>query len=158
MWGKKADTDAINFEWPTQEIMDQWPEDVHLKSITFSTFGVSQTVVSSVQCTLSTDEKSPLFDTKGVDQHHSKTINFDAARPVRSVQARDNSNSPYTHAVTFLDRDGSVIDIYNPNNDAREGVVHAIAEDEELIGVYGVRNKANSYFSNFGFIVKIKQV
>ena len=57
--------------------------------------------------------------------------------------------------MTFLDKNGGVIDHYNPNNRARQGNIHEIAENEELIGVYGVRNKAE-WLSTFGFIVKVR--
>ena len=101
--------EAINFEWPTQEIADQWQNDVSLKSITFSTFSERDIVVSSVQCTLSTDEESPLFNTEGKDQCRAKIINFDAKKPVRSVQVYSNDHS-FVCRVMFLDKEGGLID------------------------------------------------
>ena len=60
--------------------------------------------------------------------------------------------------MTFLDTTGGEIDCYNPYNDHRDGPVHEIADKEELIGVYGVRDKkGKKCFSSFGFIVKVKQ-
>lgn len=35
MWGELVDPEQINFEWPTQEMLDFMPNDVSLKSITF---------------------------------------------------------------------------------------------------------------------------
>lgn len=155
MWGEQVAADAINFEWPTQAMIDQWPADVSLKAITFST---SDRVgsIASVQCTLSTNEQSPLFDTTGVQLYHSKTIYFDANRPVRSVQARDD-NSDFIYRVTFADKDRRDIDCYNPNIWNKDGIkTHAIAENEDLIGVYGVRNKEH-WFTSFGFMVRVKE-
>ena len=34
MWGKQVRPDEINFEWPTQEILDGMQSDVSVKSIT----------------------------------------------------------------------------------------------------------------------------
>ena len=48
MWGWQVAADDINFEWPTQEMLDQWPEDASLKSITFSTFNPGSFNISSV--------------------------------------------------------------------------------------------------------------
>ena len=61
MWGEQVAADAINFEWPTQEIFDEWPLDVSLKSITFSDSSKQTSFISSVQCTISTGEVSPRF-------------------------------------------------------------------------------------------------
>ena len=58
--------------------------------------------------------------------------------------------------MTFLDKNGDEIGCYNPEKNIKNGPVHEIADDEELIGVYGVRNKQKC-FSSFGFIVKVKQ-
>ena len=89
MWGQQVTLDKIDFEWPTQEMLDRWLPDVSLKSITFSTYDQNGAEVSSVQCMLSNNESSPLFDISGRSQFHKKTINFDANRPVKSVQAID---------------------------------------------------------------------
>ena len=73
---------------------------------------------------------------------------------MRSVQANETGDSIYR--VTFLDENEKEIDCYNPFNHAREGPVHKLAANEQLIGVYGVRNKNNPWFSSFGSIVKVK--
>ena len=104
MWGGQVAVDEINFEWPTQEIADQWPTDVSLKSIQFSV-GRQGILLSSVECFLSTDKTSPLFNTTGQGQ-------FDANRPIRRVQAISGFVGIYR--VTFLDRDTNEVDSYNP--------------------------------------------
>ena len=86
------------------------------------------------------NQPSPLFDTTGTVQFRQKIINFDVNRPVKSVQARSGSNC--ASKVYFLDKDGQEIDFFNPGNFEREGIIHGIGDNnEELIGVYGVRNK-----------------
>ena len=60
--------------------------------------------------------------------------------------------------MTFLDKNGAEIDFYNPCNNPRGGPIHEIADNEELIGVYGVRNKNKNNLSTFGFIVKVRLV
>lgn len=56
MWGEQAAAHEINFEWPTQEMVNRWPQEVTLQSITFSTRAQTIFTVSSVQCTVSTGE------------------------------------------------------------------------------------------------------
>ena len=58
--------------------------------------------------------------------------------------------------MTFLDKNGGEIGFYDPDDHLRDGLIREIGDDEELIGVYGVRNKKH-YFTSFGFIVKVRQ-
>lgn len=140
MWGEQVKSDAINFEWPTREIFDRWPSNVSIKSITFSIRDKNYgSYISSVECAISTDEKSPLYDTTGQGQHVAKTIDFAAQRPVKTVEAMNDGCG--ISRVTFLDKNGAEIGCYNPKNKSRGGPMHEIADNEELIGVYGVRNK-----------------
>ena len=69
--------DKINFEWPTQSMMDEMetPEKVQMKSITFSK--VSSDAISRVQCTLSNGMTSPVFEVQSANHEAEKTIEFD---------------------------------------------------------------------------------
>ena len=58
--------------------------------------------------------------------------------------------------MKFLDKNFYEIESYNPVDLQRDGPIHEIADNEELIGVYGVRNK-KYYLTSFGFIVKVRQ-
>ena len=68
----------------------------------------------------------------------------------------------YIFRITFLDKDGEAIGSYNPGGHSKKcEEIHAIGDKEELIkeeliGVYGVRNKNPSYFTSFGFIAMIR--
>ena len=52
MWGRKYDTNKINFEWPTQEVFDKMNHDVKMKSIEFSD-NAAGAAITSVRCYLS---------------------------------------------------------------------------------------------------------
>ena len=54
-----------------------------------------------------------------------------------------------------MDEAGNEVSVYNPSNDTHNTTSYRLNYDEELIGVYGVKDK-RSYFSGFGFIVKVK--
>ena len=59
--------------------------------------------------------------------------------------------------ITFLDREGSEINSYNPNNIEKKGPIHELAsENEQLIGVYGIKDQFK-HLTGFGFIVAVKQ-
>ena len=132
------------------------PADVSLKSILLASFpGTNVGSISFTQCTLSSGDASPLFSNENMkEQSMPKVIDFDANRKVRRVQAGNGSAN--IRRLTFLDKEGNEIDSYNPNNRDRSGQVHEIGENEELIGVYGVKDLDN-WFNSFGFIVKVRQ-
>ena len=45
---------------------------------------------------------------------------------------------------------------YNPHERNDPVIEQVLREDEELIGVYGVKDKSN-YLTTFGYIVKIRE-
>ena len=53
-----------------------------------------------------------------------------------------------------MDQEENIISQYNPYN-RTFGETFPIAENEEIIGVYGDKDNGKS-FRNFGFIVKVK--
>ena len=57
-----------------------------------------------------------------------------------------------------MDANGNEVKSYNPHGLGRGVIEHSLAENEELVGVYGVYNKRNSwyYFKSFGFLVRWK--
>ena len=86
-----------------------------------------------------------------------RVIHFDGSKKVRRVQAVGHSLS-YIFCLTFLDKEGNEIDSFNPmaQDSYKNGQIHEIGESEDLIGVYGQKDKDNK-FSSFGFIVKVRQ-
>ena len=154
-WGRQNPGDTI-FEWPTKEILDRMPLEVTLKSLEFCTYKPDDHMISSVRCILSNNEVSPVFiKADDLQQYRHKVINFDACSRVQKVQAIGCKYGVFR--VTFLDNKSDEIDSYNPRNRAREGTVHEIKDNEELIGVYGVKDK-DQYFTKFGFIVRVRQL
>ena len=68
LWGQK-DESLINFEWPTKDMIEDLPADVTLKSLKFKEIHKG-CAISSVKCTLTNGQESPLFEMKG--QHHAR--------------------------------------------------------------------------------------
>ena len=125
--------------------------DVSIKSIEFQT----DLALSSVKVNLSNGQSSPVFENSDHHPHHfAKTITFDPNTPIRAVSARDIKD--YTGNIKFLDSRENELYSYNPGSWRSKTVTHQIAENEELIGVYGVKDK-EAYLTSFGFIVKVKK-
>ena len=59
--------------------------------------------------------------------------------------------------VTFFTKSGAEIDSYSTKTMMTKGGgnYHELEENEELIGVYGVKNKNKYQFTSFGFIVLV---
>lgn len=116
---------------------------------------VGSTYISSVRCFMSNGETSPVLTREGVYSVDAKTINFDPVRnPVRFIQAWDHCNS--TRRLTFLDKNQNEIDHYDPSGSyAREGTIHELAPNEQIIGVYCHHQSHERWFTSFGFIVKV---
>ena len=76
--------------------------------------------------------------------------------PVRKVQAADrNRERTNICAVWLFDENGTQVAQYNPWDwDVYQGELVELRENEEIIGVYGVKDKVD-WFSNFGFIAKV---
>ena len=76
---------------------------------------------------------------------------------MRKVIATSNSNPwRFVTALKFLDKYDEQICSYNPNERNDPVIEQDLREDEEIIGVYGVKDKSN-YLTTFGYIVKIRE-
>ena len=52
LWGEQVEPHEINFEWPTQELLNKLPADLSLKALEFSKSTVMGVNISTVRCTL----------------------------------------------------------------------------------------------------------
>ena len=74
--------------------------------------------------------------------------------PISAVSGSDMTTA--TSAITFYDPAGAIVSEYRPFDRDWNVKTYDIAENEQIIGVYG-RHNANRWFNSFGFIVKVKQ-
>ena len=58
-WAQRVVAEKINFEWPTQAMLDQMPPGVSLKSLHFKSISG---LITSVKCTLTNGIESPVFE------------------------------------------------------------------------------------------------
>ena len=157
MWGLKVKKNQIDFEWPTQEIVNAFQSKFKLRTFCFKT---RNSYVSSVQCILSNGQVSPLFESQnrelvgGFPHQYPININFDDNTPIRSVAASVESFA--VRRIQFLDANRVVQCSYNPLQNQDRVSERILEENEELIGVYGQKYFL-SYFAGFGFLVLVKQ-
>ena len=128
--------------------------NVSLKSIEFKKYHDEGAAMSSVRVNLSNGYSSPVFENVYWTEHSNhETITFDPSTPIREVAAHDGKY--WAGNIHFRDSEGKDISVYNPSNDTHQTTEYRFGDNEELIGVYGIKDK-RSYFSSFGFIVKVK--
>ena len=78
---------------------------------------------------------------------------------MRTVGAQDGMklrDTPWVAKLSFWDAKGERICEYNPNDSSLEQVKHQIKENEQLIGVYGVKGMDDKLYS-FGFMVRSRK-
>lgn len=93
---------------------------------------------------MSNGESSAVFENSNYSQQaNHETINFDPNIPIRAVEAFDISHhtGSYTYRIRFMDSEGNEVYAYNPRNTTVKTTSYQILENEELIGIYGVKNK-----------------
>ena len=79
---------------------------------------------------------------------------------MRAVGAQDGEilrNNRRVRDLKFWDAKGDKICEYNPSDSKLGQSKHRVEENEELIGVYGVKGMDNE-FTCFGFLVKVRQL
>ena len=85
-----------------------------------------------------------MFIKDGAMQYRTRLFEFNSNRKVRRVQAYDgNGRGDYVCSVSFIDKEGNEMCYFRPISKYHpQAPGHEIRENEELIGVYGVKNKA----------------
>lgn len=144
LWGKTGGK-TINFEWPSKALLDTMPADVRLQSLDFKGANDgdeddSDVAIASVKVTLTNDFSSKVFEKQGVVYVDQKTLVFDAKKQIKRVQGADsNGRWGEVKAVKFMDKGGNELGIYDPDEEIDyAGKAQLLADNEDLIGVYGV--------------------
>ena len=154
MWACNGTTaDQVNFEWPTVAMIMNMPANVFLKSIELKASDRRSPSLSSVRCVLSTDQSSPIFQRQGMQHHFYKKTNFEEGT-VKRVAANVSDG---TKRLTFLSEEREQIGNYILADHYGEEQEFWLKENEELIGVYGVKDQQD-WLTGFGFIVKVNKV
>ena len=68
---------------------------------------------------------------------------------------QSHAGADYINSIYFLDKASVEIASYKPGTSSKTGPAFDIAENEEIFGVCGVKDKKD-WFTSFGFIVRIK--
>merc|ERR1712051_44617 len=143
--------------WPSEEAWALMDPNTSVTSMEFSRPENTFWELASVRLNYSDGETVFLENiTHGTSfpMQDFKTIDFDESRPISAVKAGGNKYGAF--ALYFLDEEGEIIAEYDPKNKSTENhITYPIAENEEIIGVYGHKDTART-FKNFGFIVKEK--
>ena len=120
------------------------PSGTALTSLTFKS-GFKEHIiwnrVCSVQCHLTNNQESPVFEKAGVTFKDLKVVNFPTDTQVRTVYGREGDRDRCVHKIEFLDNEGNSIGEFDPLNAGKgNGQEFNIGENESLIGVYGVKD------------------
>lgn len=114
LWGEQVPAEMVNFQWPTEEQLEKSTQETYLASMTFKEV-FNQQKICSVQCTLSDNVSSPVFEKEGCSFKEPCTVNFDEERPVKSIYGRvcsDEANC--VQRIDFIDKEGKQIGQFDP--------------------------------------------
>ena len=119
--------------------------DVRLTSISYKYDGNFNGDFTSFQCTLSNGDASPFYESE--DCYHSQTwtVNLDPDQRVAQVQMGSaNGHADWLRVMNLIGDDGAILHaMHGPmNTGLAPFITHDIAENEELVGIYGVYNQA----------------
>ena len=133
-------------------MIDEMPPDVKLEALDLQKcWGVWY--FSSVRCILSNSVASPLFQKVGPVHDHPRSMDLaevQARAKIRAIGASQDAKGMWR--IQFMDKARNMLYEYNPDRHNHGTTVFEMAANEELIGVYGVKDK-QSYFTSFGFLV-----
>ena len=153
MWGQVHDHSKVDFQWPTLEIFEAMPPDTRLKTILVQSDNISMDrSISSLKLIFTNNVESPLFECDG-NKTKMRKLQFSEQMKIASVSS-ERAGSPIS--LVFNNAFGQELVSYNLHGQF-EQKKHDIAENEEIIGVYGVKGSQSSMRS-FGFILKVKQL
>jgi len=165
VWGAEVAEKYIDFEWPTQEEFDQMSPEAKIQSLEFKSTSSKEVEswLGSVKVNLTNGESSPIFENSKHDPtlwERQETIEFDQNVSIRSVDS--TFLYEYIYALQFYDGNEELAQEYVASAipDYEEYVYdpssrYELAENEELIGVYGVKDYYENFIT-FGFKVKVK--
>ena len=107
--------------------------------------------ITSVRCNLTNGMSSPAFEMISYQQKHYRELVLDDR--VAAVAAADTYGKGIKMCrLRFFNNLGAEIASYNPKHFSYKCTMHVVADDEELIGVYG--SMGPHYISSLGFLVK----
>ena len=80
-------------------------------------------------------------------------LEVQANAKIRAIGSVKHPQHPKgTWRIQFMDKNRNMLYEYNPDRHGHDTTVHEMAENEELIGCYGVKD-LEGYFTSFGFLV-----
>ena len=111
-WGQDAEEHVVEFEWPSALLkclipdfelcFDPTQPHVSLASIQFKD---CEGCISSVQCTLTNGQQSPVFEKVDQEYENTQSISLDPQTPIRAVRAYQGKGQRrgYLYRMSFID-------------------------------------------------------
>ena len=150
VFGLQTGQEHYDFEWPTQEDLEEVEGEVKLESIEFKSNRLHQ--LFSVQCSLTNGVMSTEFAAEaGLEsENFGKVIFSERQNDIKKVQS-NSSLDGHIYSIWFNDTGSKPVISYNTTGSGQNGKVIDIGEKEQFIGVYGMRDAKR--ITSLGFIV-----
>ncbi len=130
----------VDFVYPTPNDLLQMQNNIatRIKDLKFKICSENSYVFGAFQVVLSNGVCSPVFTGKGENDQNMQSVNIQDYAIVKRV---NGSIGTYIHKLSFKKKDGTEITkvetVWNANPYGEDSV---IADDEEIIGVFGTKD------------------
>ena len=131
---------TVEFEWPTAKDLLQMKKNVAIKfkDLKFKKCSKDSNVFGAFQVVLSNGSCSPVFAAQGENEQNMQSVNIQDYSIVKRV---NGSYGTAIHKLSFKKKDGNEITKVETGWKANYYYSDSvIADDEEIIGVYGTKD------------------
>jgi hypothetical protein len=137
-WGGKSY--AVNFSWPpAQDLLQMLKStpNIKVKDLKYKIKSDNGNYFGGFQLTLSNGTSSPVFLAKGQDATNLQSFGVADYSVVKKIKGSDTSNQ--IQKLNFAKKDGSEIDKVELYPSIPYGPESVLADDEEIIGIFGTQ-------------------
>jgi len=141
-----------DFEWPSATDLLAMPENEPIRVCGFNwTKSEDGKAIAGIQVILSSGKTSDLFLAKNAKADNIERININPDQVVKKIKAQQGMNSNVNDVYFFDSKDALITQMVASHGGGYDTVT--FGEGEELLGVYGTKNRIYDHFDTLGFIV-----
>lgn len=141
-----------DFEWPSAADLLAMPENQPIRVSGFNwTKSEDGKAIAGIQVIMSNGKTSDLFLAKHAKANNIERININPDQVVKKIKAQQGMNSNVNDVYFFDSKNALITQMVASHGGGYDTIT--FGEGEELLGVYGTKNRMYDHFDTLGFIV-----
>jgi hypothetical protein len=148
-----SSVEAADFEWPKQEDMLRMPAGKPIRVVGFNwkKSDSDGKAIAGVQVILANGVTSPLFLARGATSENIERVNITADQRIKRIKGQQGAHSNFNE-VYFYDSNNNLITQMVASKSGQYDTL-VLEDGDEILGVYGTKNKLYDNLDTLGFIV-----